>query len=160
MTAMRRLLPVAADGGGGIVSSATFRTVVAAAFSSSTSLLPITASTSAPSFLLCPRNPRTRRSGSCLLQYYHTNQSPLVRVAASQRREFATPNLGDDCGCDAAPYNKNSFTNTSSGTASMGSLLRNTVLTNSDGEAVQLGQYIENDTNAPATIVVFLRHLA
>ena len=160
MTAMRRLLPVAADGGGGIVSSATFRTVVAAAFSSSTSLLPITASTAAPSFL-CRRNSRTRRSGSCLPQYYQQNQSPPVRAASFQRREFVTPNLGDDCGCDTAPYNNNSTTNKSSGTASMGSLLRNTSLTNSDGEVVQLGQYIDDDTNAPVvTIVVFLRHLA
>jgi len=79
-----------------------------------------------------------------------------------QHRFFATTTPetdGDDCGCDTPHSLEDAGKFDTGDNAPIGKLLREAVLTNTEGIPVELGDYI-TATEHDATIVVFLRHLA
>jgi len=98
--------------------------------------------------------------------FYHpdltsqTLQSHSTLPSRDYRRYFAaTKNSNEDCSCDATQQFDGSEEILQTKDGSIGNLLRETILTNADGNSVKLGNFIGNAEN-DATIVVFLRHLA
>jgi len=88
-------------------------------------------------------------------------------VRLRSQRSFATTKnsekafAGDeDCGCDDPPQVGGSKERFDTDTMPIGILLRDTILTNIEGNPVKLGNYISDAGTTDATIVVFLRHLA
>jgi len=77
-------------------------------------------------------------------------------VSFLPRRSFATIR-DEDCGCDVPPPQLDDSFEIE--TRSIGTILRETVLTNTDGNPVKLGNYVSDSEN-DAIIIVFLRHLA
>ncbi len=89
------------------------------------------------------------------------HRSPFSPFRRRHHRCFAsTTNSPDaDCGCDETPLQQgDSGDKDLFETNNIGSLLKETVLTNAEGSPVKLGSCLGEKDDA--TIVVFLRHLA
>ncbi len=120
-----------------------------AAFSTTTGgALPAISATPA---LLSSPSPSSMSSNSL----YH---SVHILSRTSHQRFFATSrNTDSNCGCDDMPRPQGD--NEDLLETNIGSVLKDTVLTNTEGSPVKLGSYIGSE-DGDATIVVFLRHLA
>ena len=77
----------------------------------------------------------------------------------SQRLFATAKNTDEDCGCDTASTIPLPQGESQDDLLETGTLLKETFLTNIEGNRVKLGNYLSDDPN-DATIVVFLRHLA
>jgi len=164
--------PVVLRGG---TKSVGIRIAMAMAVYTNQVLLVTTAAFSTSSMTM-PFSLQSSQLRSNISQQPKSQSLALQSLLVPPRFRFVVPttNRGmasKDCGCDdnddnnddgdGAPLQtRNGGNNTNNlENLSIGNLLRKTVLTNIEGNAVKLGDFIgdgENDT----TIVVFLRHLA
>lgn len=160
--------PVVLRGGG--AKSVGIRIAMAMAVYTNQVLLVTTAAAFSTSSMTVPFSLQSSQLRSNIPQQPKSQSLALQSSLLPQRFRFVVPttNRGmasKDCGCDddddGAPLQtRNGENNTNNlENVSIGNLLRKTVLTNIEGNAVKLGDFI-GDGEDDATIVVFLRHLA